>query len=171
MKNLVKTAPAFIVALLFIAGIAIAQQTDKQTKEQAKAAAIKSKIDAQHYTFVAQYAQPLRGGQKYLTSDYDLIVRKDSVIAYLPYFGRAYMDVPYGASDDGIKFTSTKFDYKITPKKKGGWSIVITLNDVKRTSKLNIDIFTNGSASVQALSNGRDAISFSGYIKQDDKKK
>jgi len=169
MKTLVSSV--FIVALLFIAGTTSAQQTDKQAKEQAKAAAIKSKVNAQRYTFVAQYAQPLRGGQKYLTSDYDLIVRKDSVIAYLPYFGRAYMDVPYGASDDGVKFTSTKFDYVVTPKKKGGWRITITLNDVKRTSKLNIDIFTNGTASVQALSNGRDAISFTGYIKDNDKKK
>jgi hypothetical protein len=169
MKSLVSSV--FIIALLFITGITPAQQTDKQAKEQAKAASIKSKIDAQRYTFVAQYAQPLRGGQKYLTSDYDLKVRKDSVIAYLPYYGRAYMDVPYGSSDDGVKFTSTKFDYVITPKKKGGWTITITLHDVRRTSKLNIDIFTNGSASVQALSNGRDAISFNGYIKDDDKKK
>ncbi|WP_183574814.1 DUF4251 domain-containing protein [Mucilaginibacter sp. X5P1] len=169
MKTLISSA--FIITLLFIGGTTNAQQTDKQAKEQAKTASIKSKIDAQRYTFVAQYAQPLRGGQKYLTSDYDLIVRKDSVIAYLPYFGRAYMDVPYGASDDGVKFTSTKFSYVVTPKKKGGWTITITLQDVKRTSKLNIDIFTNGTASVQALSNGRDAISFTGYIKDDEKKK
>jgi len=169
MKTFISSA--FIIALLFIAGTTNAQQTDKQAKEQAKAASIKSKIDAQRYTFVAQYAQPLRGGQKYLTSDYDLKVRKDSVIAYLPYFGRAYMDVPYGATDDGVKFTSTKFTYVVTPKKKGGWTITITLHDVKRTSKLNIDVFTNGTASVQALSNGRDVISFSGYIKDDEKKK
>ncbi|SDT30270.1 protein of unknown function [Mucilaginibacter mallensis] len=168
MKTLVSSA--FIIALLLIVGTTNAQQTDKQAKEQAKAASIKSKIDAQRYTFVAQYALPLRGGQKYLTSDYDLKVRKDSVIAYLPYFGRAYMDVPYGATDDGVKFTSTKFTYVVTPKKKGGWTITITLQDVRRTSKLNIDIFTNGTASVQALSNGRDAISFSGYIKDDKKK-
>lgn len=146
-----------------------AQQTAKQIKAQEKAASIKHKIDNQKYIFIAQYAQPLRGTQKYLTSEYDLHVKKDSVIAYLPYFGRAYMDVPYNSTDEGIKFTSTKFDYKIVEKKKGGWSITIVLHDVRRTQKLLLDVFANGSATLQATSNSRDAISFQGYIKDDDK--
>ena len=146
-----------------------AQQTAKQIKQQEKAASIKHKINAQKYTFIAQYAQPLRGGQKYLTSDYDLRVKRDSIIAWLPYFGRAYMDVPYNSTDDGIKFTSTKFDYKIVEKKKGGWTITIVLNDVRRSQKLFLDVFTNGSATLQVASNSRDAITFQGYIKDDDK--
>jgi hypothetical protein len=167
MKTLLKISSAFL--LLFFITNANAQQTPKQIKQQQKAASIKHKIDEQKYTFIAQYAQPLRGGQRYLTSDYDLHVKKDSLIAYLPYFGRAYMDVPYNSTDEGIKFTSTKFDYKITEKKKGGWTITIVLHDVRRTQKLLLDVFTNGSATLQATSNSRDAISFLGYIKDDDK--
>ena len=60
------------------------------------------------------------------------------------------MDAPTNPSDAGIMFTSTKFDYVITTKKKGGWDILITLKDVRRTSKLRLDIFANGSAYLQA---------------------
>jgi hypothetical protein len=167
MKTLLKISSVFL--FVFIIANANAQQTAKQIKEQQKAASIKHKIDEQNYTFIAQYAQPLRGGQRYLTSDYDLHVKKDSVTAWLPYFGRVYMDVPYNPTDDGIKFTSTKFDYKISEKKKGGWTITIVLHDVRRTQKLLLDVYTNGSANLQATSNSRDAISFLGYIKDDDK--
>jgi len=170
MKTPLKISLTFLLMLIIVNVNANAQQTAKQIKEQKKAASIKHKIDEQKYTFIAQYAQPLRGGQKYLTSDYDLRVKKDSLIAYLPYFGRAYMDVPYNSTDEGIKFTSTKFDYKITEKKKGGWTITIVLQDVRRTQKLLLDVFTNGSATLQATSNSRDAITFQGYIKDDSDK-
>ncbi|WP_158992659.1 DUF4251 domain-containing protein [Mucilaginibacter sp. L196] len=167
MKTPLKISLPFLLMLMIVN--ANAQQTAKQIKAQEKAASIKHKINAQKYTFIAQYAQPLRGGQKYLTSDYDLRVKRDSIIAWLPYFGRAYMDVPYNSTDDGIKFTSTKFDYKIVEKKKGGWTITIVLNDVRRSQKLFLDVFTNGSATLQVASNSRDAITFQGYIKDDDK--
>lgn len=167
MKTLLKISS--VLLLLFFITTANAQQTAKQLKAQQKAASIKHKIDEQKFTFIAQYAMPLRGGQRYLTSDYDLHIKKDSVTAYLPYFGRAYMDVPYNSTDEGIKFTSTKFDYKIVEKKKDGWTITIVLYDVRRTQKLILEVFTNGSATLQATSNFRDAISFTGYIKDDDK--
>ncbi len=167
MKTLLKISLTFLLMLMIVN--ANAQQTAKQIKAQEKAASIKHKINEQKYTFIAQYVQPLRGTQKYLTSDYDLRVKRDSVIAWLPYFGRAYMDVPYNSTDDGIKFTSTKFDYKIVEKKKGGWTITIVLNDVRRSQKLFLDVFTNGSATLQVTSNSRDAITFQGYIKDDDK--
>jgi hypothetical protein len=168
MKTLLKVSSIFVLMLVIVN--AKAQQTAKQIKQQEKAASIKNKINQQTYTFEAQYEQPLRGGQRYLTSEYDLRVKKDSVIAWLPYFGRVYMDVPYNPTDDGIKFSSTKFDYKITEKKKGGWIIAIVLHDVRRTQNLLLDVSTNGSATLQATSNSRDPITFLGYIKEDDEK-
>lgn len=168
MKTLLKISLTFLLMLIIVN--VNAQQTARQIKEQEKAASIKHKIDDKKYIFVAQYVQPLGGGQKYLTSDYDLRVTKDSVIAFLPYYGRVYMDVPYNPTDDGVKFTSTKFDYKIKEKKKGGWLITITLNDVRRTRQVTLDIYTNGSATLQATSNSRDPISFLGYIKDDNDK-
>lgn len=167
MKTPIKLSLLFLVIVCSFN--ANAQQTAKQIKQQEKSARITNKINARKYTFVAEYVQPLGGTQKYLTTEYDLRITKDSVIAYLPYFGRVYMDVPYNPDDDGIKFASTKFDYKVEPKKKGGWLISIKLNDVRRTSQLIIEVFTNGTATLQANSNSRDPINFLGYIKDDDK--
>jgi len=165
MKTLAKIY-AITIATVFIAITVSAQQTTKQAKAAAKATAVKSKIDAQNYTFKADYALPMRGGQKYLTSDYDLRITKDSVIAYLPYFGRAYMTAPITPEESGIMFTSTKFAYKVEPKKKGGWLITITPQNVKFVSKLILDVSSTGTASLNVSSNFRDVITFTGYMKE-----
>lgn len=165
MKTLVKILTLLTVSVFITPG-AIAQQTTKQAKDAKKAAAIKNNIEAKKYTFKAEYAQPLRGGQKYLTSEYDLRVTPDSVIAYLPYFGRVYMSAPLTPEENGVMFTSTKFEYSITPKKKGGWTIIIIPANVKYVSKLLLDVYFNGTASLQAVSNYRDLITFTGYVKE-----
>jgi len=165
MKPLVKI-PVLLIAFLFVNTTVFAQQTAKPAKGAAKAAAIKTNIEAKKYTFVANYALPMRGGQRYLTSDYDLRVTKDSLIAFLPYFGRVYMSAPMTPEENGIMFTSTKFNYNVVPKKKGGWSITITPANVKYISKMQLDVYTNGSATLLVTSNYRDQISFTGYVKE-----
>jgi hypothetical protein len=167
-----KTLKNLLIMLLIVAagsGIANAQ-TSRKDKRAAKEAAIKNSIDARHYTFVADYVLPQRGGARQLTSEYDLRVTKDSVIAFLPYFGRAYFDVPYNPTDGGIKFTSTKFDYKVNEKKKGGWEIIIKPSDAKNIISLMLYISTDGYGSLSVNSANRDFITFNGYLKEKDKK-
>ncbi len=108
---------------------------------------------------------PQRGGGKQLTSEYDLRVTPDSVISFLPYFGRAYFDVPYGGGDGGLKFTSTRFTYEVKEKKKGGWEISIVPSDVKNLSRLLLYISPDGYASLSVNSINRDFITFDGYLK------
>lgn len=165
MKTLVKIY-AIIIVCVYFANTVSGQQTTKQAKAAAKASAVKAKIDAENYTFKAEYAQPMRGGQRYLTSDYDLRVTKDSVIAYLPYFGRVYMTAPLTPEENGIMFTSTKFGYKVEPKKKGGWLITISPANVKYVSKLILDVSPSGTTSLSVASNYRDVINFTGYMKE-----
>jgi len=165
MKTLVKI-PAIIIALICLMTTSFAQQTTKQAKAAAKAVALKSKIDGRTYTFKAEYAQPMRGGQKYLTSEYDLRVTKDSVIAFLPYFGQVHMEAPITPEENGIMFTSTKFGYKTDQKKKGGWLITITPDKVKYVSRLTLDVSPSGYATLTVLSNFRDVINFTGYMKE-----
>jgi len=163
-----KTLKNFIVLLLIVgAGLNIASaQNTKSAKKAAKEMAVKGKINGQRYTFLANYMLPQRGSGKSLTDNYDLRVTKDSVIAFLPYYGRAYYDVPYGGADGGIKFTSTKFSYEVKDKKKGGWEITIKPNDVKNTNRLLLNISTDGYASLSVTSSNRDFITFDGYIKE-----
>lgn len=156
----------FILALIVSTGlkIAYAQNTKKDNKAE-KEAAVKKKVDDRHYTFSATYMLPQRGGSKAITDVYyDLKVTKDSLIVYLPYYGRAYFDVPYNG-DAGMKFTSTKFSYDVKEKKKGGWEIVIKPSDVKNIEQVTLYISPDGYASLSINSVNRDFIDYNGYIK------
>jgi len=163
----------FILLIAFTTiNTAFAQTTpSKADKKKAKQDAVKALVESQHYTFIAQYANPLGGGHRYLTSDYDLRIRKDSLIAYLPYFGRAYFDVPYNANDGGIKFTSTKFTYTATAKKKGGWDVVIKPSDAKYIETINLYISADGYTNAQFTITNKSAISFDGILKDKATKK
>jgi len=135
-----------------------------QNSKADKQAAIKSKIDSKNYTFVANYVRPQRGGGHPLTDSYDLRVKADSVVAFLPYFGQAYFDVPYNPTDGGIKFQSTNFTYKADQQKKGNWVIHIQPKDAKHTRELILNVSKNGYASLTVNSTNRDFITFNGYI-------
>jgi hypothetical protein len=155
-----------ILLLILVGGIVAANaQTTKKDKKPTKEAYVKTRMDAKRYTFSANYVLPQRGGGRQLTSEYDLRVTPDSVVSFLPYFGRAYFDVPYGGGDGGIKFTSTKFTYDVKEKKKGGWEISIRPTDVKNIDRLLLNISADGYASLSVNSTNRDFITFDGYIK------
>lgn len=154
----------FLLVLIVSAGLSAANgQTTAKDKKAAKAAELKKNIEAKSFTFVADQMLPQGGGTKILTSEYDLRSTGDSVISFLPYFGRAYFDVGYN-TDSGIKFTSTKFDYNLK-EQKGGWQITIKPHDAKNIQSLVLNVSANGYASLSVTSVNRDYISFYGYMK------
>ena len=158
-----------LIAAMTTAGIAYAQDSKKE-KQAAKIAATKNLIDSQNFVFVADYVSPMGRGRRPLTSRYEVIVSKDTVISYLPYFGRAY-SVPYNSTNIGFDFTSTNFDYNITTRKKGGWDILIKPKDQNDNQQLSFQIFNNGSASLNITSANRSPISYQGYITERNRKK
>ncbi|MGZ3777019.1 MAG: DUF4251 domain-containing protein [Mucilaginibacter sp.] len=158
-----------ILLLIVSAGSGVSNAQTKASKKAAKLAEVKNRVESRHYTFLADYALPLRGGARQLTSEYDLRITPDSIVSFLPYFGEAYMDVPYNPTDGGIKFTSTKFDYKVGERKKGGWEITINPKDAKSIQRLVIDISSDGYASLSVTSTNKDFISFNGYLKENTK--
>lgn len=167
--NTLTRACTLILFTYFIAKTAIAQQTKKQ-KHDARITSIKNMVDSASYVFKADYAYPLRGTQKNLTSDYDVRVSKDTIIAYLPYYGRAYV-APQDPTEGGIKFTSTKFNYVTEPQKKGGWRVVVTPKDNNGTDwrdvrQLVFFISSEGYTSLQVTSTNRDPISFNGTVER-----
>ncbi len=145
-------------------------QSAKKEKQAAKAAAVRKMIDSPRYVFIANIAYPMRGGERQLTSDFDLRVVKDSIIAFLPYFGRAYM-APDGpdVTEGGIKFTSTNFSYTTKQQKNGNWEISMkpkdkNINDWRDVQQLTLSVTKDGYADLQVISTHRDPISFNGYI-------
>ena len=170
MKLLKNISILFLLVFISI-NVTNAQSTGKD-KKAAHALAIKNMVEAQNYVFKANYVMPMRGISRSLTSDYDLTVSKDTVSAFLPYFGRAYT-APYNPTDGGIKFTNTHFTYTSKPGKKGGWSIIIkptgkdkNISDWRDVQILRLDISVDGYASLQVTSSNRDPISFNGTIEK-----
>lgn len=153
----------FMKALLVLAFLSFsllplglkAQEKDKNV--------LKEMVETRRFVFKAQTAYPLSGQMRQLTSDYDLRFAGDSLISFLPYFGRAY-SAPINTQEGGIKFTSTDYEYKATSGKKGGWQITIKPKDIRDVRQLNLTISAKGYASLQVSSNDRQSISFNGYV-------
>ena len=124
-------------------------------------------IRAKRYTFHALWITPMAGAIRQLTDEYDLQVTPDSVISYLPYFGRAYQ-APYPGADGGIKFTSTRFLYQCTAGKKNGWEILIKPKDADDIASMFLTVSTSGNAELQVTCVNRQPVTFSGEILQQD---
>ena len=148
-------------------------QTAKQIKQAKKNAEVKELVESQNFVFQANYAYPLGGGQRYLNAYYyDLTIGKDTVVAFLPYFGIAYSGAGYNNNDDnGIKFTSTKFSYSNEAKKNGSWLINIKPQDSRTTNQMVLTVQQNGTADLSVISQNRQRIRFDGIIKEKPKTK
>ncbi len=128
---------------------------------------IRQKVVSNNFTIQVNYANPLRGSQIYLTSDYDLKIKNDSAFAYLPYFGEAFV-APYGSSEGGIQFRKPVHNYKMEPKiNNKGWDIHFQVKSEYTTYDFSIQIFRNGQSDFTVTSFDKDAISFSGALKDD----
>ncbi|MGZ3844601.1 MAG: DUF4251 domain-containing protein [Flavisolibacter sp.] len=144
-----------LFAVVLSSTLSFAQQPDKEQ--------VKSFVESKEFTFQARTVIPMTGGSRQLTSEYDVRFLGDSVISYLPYFGRAYT-AGYGSDNGGIEFTSTKFDYKAKARKKGGWDITIRPKDAKGVEEMDLTISDDGSASLRVTSTNRQPISFYGVV-------
>lgn len=154
LKNILIKFSFSLTIVLFLATVSFAQKLDKKAVEKA--------ITSKHFVFKAQTVLPMSGTSRFLTSDYEVKLSGDSLTSYLPYFGRAY-SVTYGERG-GIDFTSTKFDYKIEPAKKGGWNVSIAPEDINNTQRFNFTISEDGYTYLQVFSTNRQPIAFNGYI-------
>jgi len=151
-----------LIISLFLLIINLSFAQTKQEKKAAKKAQLKEMVEAKRYVFIAQSVMPMGGKTRQLTSLYTLNVKPDTLVCDLPYIGRAY-SAPMGSTDGGIKFTSTDFDYSMTPGKKGGWKISMNTKG-QNSERLALSISDSGYASLQVSSNDRQSISFSGIV-------
>lgn len=151
----IKLTLLFLLTILF-AGIYTANA--QKTAEE-----IKKMVESKSFVFKAETARPMRGGNQQLSAGYDLTINPGSIVAYLPFYGRA-QTVPIGSSDGGIKFNSTDFQYEAS-RNKNSWRVTIKTNDVSNVRQLFLTIYDNGSASLDVMNINRDDMSFSGSIR------
>ena len=153
----------YFIALIILVSITASCGVSKKMVDNRT---IKEKIESQRFVFKANYAIPTSAGfqPRYLSSEYDLKVTPDTIIVFLPYFGRPY-EAPMGISDGGIKFESTDFDYNLTNGKKAdNWIVNIKVKDQKRFIYLVLEIWENGKGNLNVRDESRQPISFNGEI-------
>jgi hypothetical protein len=153
----------FITCLLLVT-FSQCLTAQKNEEDDTKKIAFKNMVDSQNFVFEAQSATPLRGGFRNLTSPYEVKVTRDSLVSYLPFFGRAY-NPPITPNELALEFTSTNFSYSVSPHKKNGWDIVIKPKDKTEIQQYLFTVFDNGNASLNVTSTSRDAITFNGYVR------
>lgn len=134
--------------------------SDSLPKEES-ATQTREKIENQTYTFNVDKALPMSGRSIDVGRSYYLKVSKDTILAYLPYFGRTY-SAPLANDEGGIRFTSTDFDYSTSIK--GTWKIKIKINDNQKRYQLFLDIGNNGKASLNVQDIRRQAMNYYGQI-------
>ena len=154
---------AFAVALIF--GFISCGSVKPTAEQQQQQKLLREKIQSQHYRFIATFVVPRGNFQpRYLTYEYDLKISKDTVEAFLPYFGVAY-EAPADLTGGGIKFLSKDFDYRINPgKKAGNWIVNIRIRDQRNEILLLLNMWENGNADLDVMDTSRQSISFRGKV-------
>lgn len=166
IKSIMKHLHKIILYGIFLSIISGCITKKDLQNRQEKATAVKNMVNSQNFVFMAQFANPMGWRTITLNYNYEVSVSKDSVISYLPYFGRAYvapMD-PTDPAETGIQFTSTDFSYQVANLKKGVWDVTIVPHNNRQTRNFTFNITESGYATLSVTSLNRQQISFNGYI-------
>ncbi len=171
MKNII------ILAFLILAIISVnAQDSEKKSKKELKAEKnarlaeeTKALVDSKTFVFDARTVNPMRGGTRTLTTQYEVRVENDSLFSYLPYFGRAY-SVDYGSTESPMTFDSPIVDYS-SKEAKEGYTIKIKVKKGSDNMDYTFQVSETGSTVLSVNSTNRQAISYYGEIKKKEEKK
>ena len=156
----------FMLLLALLVGIPTLSAQSTKEKTAQKKEAVNKLIESENYKIDVNTAMPRRGRSIPLTSSYSLEIRNDSVISYLPYYGRAY-SIPYGGGD-GLNFKAVLKEYSMEMDKKGNAVIEFIARNPEDRYEYRVKVFPNGSASIDVNMQNRQSISFQRelYIKE-----
>ena len=149
-----------LVVLMITSACSSSKLSDEEKK--AKEYRIALQVRNRDYTIETSRAIPMRGGSINLSYGYDLKISKDSVYAYLPYYG-VVQSAPMG-SDGGIRFATLMTDYNITPT-KDGWNVRFRIDSREQKHDFMLSIFKNGRSSITVTPLQRDRITYWGEMK------
>ena len=162
MKQFLFYTAFFVFTALLYIPAAQAQDSSKN-----KPSSIEQKIANKDFTFVANWVNPMNGIGHQLTEYYSLSIKKDSLIADLPYFGRSYT-APMDPTNIGISLNAVGFQYSVLKKKKHQWDITITPKDRTDIESFLMTVYDDGTAYLNVTCTNRNPISYNGRV--EDKK-
>ena len=146
----------FVSSLLLVS---CATQEERAARKAEQVQKVTAALNARKYIIDITRMIPSKGPAKTVSS-YSIEVRNDSLISYLPYFGRAY-SVPYGGGN-GLNFSAPITNYKESIKKNGMREIEISVTNSEDTYLYRLGVFDNGSSSLDVQSRHREQISYTG---------
>lgn len=126
--------------------------------------AIAQAIAADNWIFSANQVLPQRGRSRTISGGYEVVCSKDTMMFYLPYFGRAYT-ATIGETTSPLDFKTTDFRFIKTKDDKGRWSITVVPKDYREVQSCDFTLYDNGTAQLNVQMTNRSAISFSGFVR------
>lgn len=119
-------------------------------------------VDSGKWKFTANQVMPQYGEARQANGDYDIRFFKDSMIVYLPYFGKADAGASFMTGKGPLDFTSTRFSIEKTKNKKGLWLMSIVPKDNREVRLMSFTISPGGFASLNITMANRTGISYNG---------
>ena len=160
MKRVILLILVAISAAILLSGCATSEEKAAQMAELS--ANVTNALNNRDYKIAIDRMYPMRGSSRHVSFGYSVEVRNDTLISYLPYFGRAY-NVPYGGGK-GLNFTALIGSYQEFMKRNGQRHIEIGVTNDEDIYLYTIDVFDNGNSSVEVRARQRERISYSGNI-------
>jgi hypothetical protein len=131
----------------------------------ASPADIQAAVDNNAWVFTARDVIPSTGRSQVLTNTYDIRLSKDTLISYLPYFGRSFSGANAMTNQNPMDFKSYKLTIDKESAKKGSWKVMVKPNDYTPVRNMNFIFYDNGNATLTVNFNDNSPISYNGNIK------
>jgi len=163
MKKIVKNLYS-LTAIMILAAAVACNPTRRAAVAAANSDALSLGIESGKWKFIANEIMPQYGEARHSNGDYDVRFGKDTVMVYLPYFGKADGGANLLSEKGPLDFTSTNFTVDKKQNKKGQWLITFTPKDYREVSTLNFTLSATGYATLSATMSNRTGISFSGTV-------
>ena len=159
---MMKTKKIFLLTGLFLLIMSGCSSSKNLTGDEKaiNETALHEAIVKREFSINVNRMNPLGGGSRMLTSPYSLEIKGDEVKSHLPFAGRAY-NIPYGGGS-GLVFNSTVTDYQSSFNAKGKAVIGFKTRSENDQLVYRIEIYPNGSTTIDVRSNNRQSITFNG---------
>jgi hypothetical protein len=176
MKKLI----TLLVLAIFIASPIIAQTKEEKKAEKAEKSlkeyeSMKALVNEGNYEFVGEWATSQSGRRINLMSNPTSLKMENEISdGFLPFFGTAYSGAGYGSGSGGIEFKGPveKYSVKFNDKKQ---KITIKFSVKAKESNnkydVSLNVFGNGSTSVNINSSNKSAMKYDGKTKVLEKEK
>ena len=154
----------YLIALFAVAVAACSSLTSAERAERdaRTAQAVEKALTKRHYRVEISMMNPRRGRAVHVSPDFSLEVKGDTLVSYLPYFGRAY-SVPYGGGK-GLNFTAPIREYHTSKGRNGATLVRMKAINEEDVYSFRLEIFPNGSTSIDLTARERESINYNGQM-------